>query len=291
VPTYSIQGSSYYNVGDAFSAFDGYVTSLNGYVATLTSRVSTLESTPGLGLPVGSGGGLALGEGSLAADATDTAFGAGATVGADSGTAVGSGATIAPVATNSVAVGANSSVTATSGTALGESASVTATGAVAIGQGSVANQANTVSVGSVGSERRVTNVAAGTAPTDAANVGQVQASATQTLSSANAYTDNRFTTLNEQYSLLATDLDAHLSLQDERIDRNGAMSSAMMSMAINAAGGNSENGRMAVGAGWQNGESALSIGYKKDVGKASFSLGGAFSSDDQSVGVGFGFDL
>ena len=72
----------------------------------------------------------------------------------------------------------------------------------------------------------------------------------------------------------------------------GAMSSAMMNMAMNAAGGRSERGRVAVGAGWQNGESALSVGYSKQLGeRASFSIGGAFSSDDSSAGIGFGLDL
>jgi autotransporter adhesin len=37
----------------------------------------------------------------------------------------------------------------------------------------VADRANTVSVGSAGNERQVTNVAAGTATTDAVNVGQL----------------------------------------------------------------------------------------------------------------------
>jgi hypothetical protein len=83
-----------------------------------------------------------------------------------------------------------------------------------------------------------------------------------------------------------------LNQQDKRIDRMGAMSSAMMNMAMNAAGGRSERGRVAVGAGWQNGESALSVGYAKQIGeRASFSIGGAFSSDDSSAGIGFGLDL
>ena len=55
----------------------------------------------------------------------------------------------------------------------------------------------------------------------------------------------------------------------------------MMNMAINAAGGRSPRGRVGVGAGWQNGESALSVGYSKQIGeRASFSIGGAFSSDE-----------
>lgn len=48
-----------------------------------------------------------------------------------------------------------------------------ADGAVALGSGSVASAPNTVSVGRSGAERRITNVAAGVAPTDAVNVGQL----------------------------------------------------------------------------------------------------------------------
>ena len=53
---------------------------------------------------------------------------------------------------------------------------VTSTGvnSVAIGANSVANRANTVSVGSAGNERIIANVADGVAPTDAANMRQLQ---------------------------------------------------------------------------------------------------------------------
>jgi len=189
------------------------------------------------------------------------------------------------------------------GTALGQGASASAAGAVAIGQGSVADEANTVSVGSNGQERRVSHVAAGTAATDAVNLQQMQAGDARTLASANAYTDtaadrtlnsaNRYTdsrvqALNDQFS----GLDRRLDLQDRRIDRQGAMNAAMMNMSINAANTRSTRGRIAAGAGWQNGESAFSVGYAKAIGtRASFSIGGAFSSDDTSAGVGFGVDL
>ena len=69
---------------------------------------------------------------------------------------------------------------------------------------------NTVSVGSSGNERQVTNVADGTAATDAVNKGQLDSgvaeaktytdtTATQTLTSANAYTDAKFTTMNDSF--------------------------------------------------------------------------------------------
>ena len=299
-PSYSIGGSDFGNVGDAFAAVDGALT-------RLTSRVSGLEQTPGLGLPTGTGDGLAIGEDSHAAAVSDTAFGNGAVVNADGSTAVGNNSIIDAAATNSVAVGADSSVTSASGTALGQGASVTAEDSVALGRGSVADQASTVSVGSAGSERRVVNVAAGTAATDATNVQQMQAAdqatlasangytditATQTLTRANAYTDGRLQALDDQFSGLRDELGLRLGKQDERIDRQGAMGSAMMNMAINAANSRSPRGRVAVGAGWQNGESAMSVGYSKSVGeRASFSVGGAFSGDDQSAGVGFGIDL
>jgi autotransporter adhesin len=126
---------------------------------------------------------------------------------------------------------------------------------------------------------------------DSANA-YTDTTATKTLASANAYTDSKFTALDDQFQQLSDNLGNRLNQQDKRIDRMGAMSSAMMNMAMNAAGGRSERGRVAVGAGWQNGESALSVGYAKQIGdRASFSIGGAFSSDDSSAGIGFGFDL
>jgi hypothetical protein len=70
------------------------------------------------------------------------------------------------------------------------------------------------------------------------------------------------------------------------------MGSAMMNMSINAANSRSARGRVAAGVGWQNGETALSVGYAKSIGeRASVSIGGAFSGDDRSAGVGFGVDL
>ncbi|MFP3583857.1 YadA-like family protein [Paraburkholderia sp. SIMBA_055] len=61
----------------------------------------------------------------------------------------------------------------THSTAMGANASATAANSVALGANSVADRANSVSVGSAGNERQVTNVAAGTATTDAVNVGQL----------------------------------------------------------------------------------------------------------------------
>ncbi|HEY0335616.1 MAG TPA: YadA-like family protein [Stenotrophomonas sp.] len=169
---------------------------------------------------------------------------------------------------------------------------------------------------------RISNLADGQVASDAANLGQVQqgdaatlqtsqsytdatasrtlstanaytdGTATRTLTTANAYTDSRFNTLNDRFDTLSHDVERRLATQDKRIDRMGAMSSAMMGMAMNAAGARTPGGRLAVGAGFQNGESALAVGYSRRIGeRASVSIGSAFNDEDQSASLGFGVDL
>jgi len=147
-------------------------------------------------------------------------------------------------------------------------------------------------MGSAGNERGVTNVCAGSKETEAANVAQMKEGNAQTLASAKHYTDTRFEAMEDRFSEVTREIDQRLGKQDRRIDRQGAMSSAMLNMAMNAAGSRSVRGRLGVGAGWQSGEKALSIGYAKQIGeRMSFSLGGAFSGSERSAGMGFGIDL
>ena len=48
--------------------------------------------------------------------------------------------------------------------------------------------------------------------------------------------------------------------------------------------------RMAVGVGAQNGKAALSLGYQRALGdKAALTIGAAFSGNERSAGVGYGF--
>jgi len=70
---------------------------------------------------------------------------------------------------------ADSSATGANSVAVGGAALSSGKNSVALGSNSVADRDNTVSVGAAGSERQVTNVAAGTASTDAVNVGQLNA--------------------------------------------------------------------------------------------------------------------
>ncbi len=115
------------------------------------------------------------------------------------------------------------------------------------------------------------------------------ASATKTLASANAYTDTRFAAWNDDFTRFKGDLERRLHAQDRRIDRQGAMGAAMLNMAISAAGIRTDN-RVGVGVGFQGGERALSVGYQRAFGeRTTFSLGGALSGDERSVGMGAGF--
>jgi trimeric autotransporter adhesin len=103
--------------------------------------------------------------------------------------AVGTGATA--TGSNSAAVGNNSSAPANNSVALGAGSAATRGAQTNYKDpisGNTASSVGEVSVGSPGAERQITNVAPGTAPTDAANVGQVEAAA----ANANNYSDALF---------------------------------------------------------------------------------------------------
>lgn len=136
---------------------------------------------------------------------------------------------------------------------------------------------------------RVANVADGAAPTDAANVRQVQSGDAQTLSQANAYTDSRIQALNLDLPGFRREIDDRFADQDKRISRVGAMGTAMAQMTASAAGIRTPN-RLAVGTGVQGGHAAFAVGYQRAIGdSATFTIGGAISGDgEDSVGAGYG---
>ncbi|WP_313928940.1 hypothetical protein [Pseudoxanthomonas sp.] len=161
---------------------------------------------------------------------------------------------------------------------------------------------------------RIRNVAHGTAPTDAVNLDQMEngdrmvlagaqkyyeagkdyadAGDAATLRSANAYTDARVNAIVQpQFDEFRNDVWSRMDLTDRRINRIGAMGTAMTQMAVNAANGSGDRGRLAVGVGYTDGEKALSVGYGLRLGRGSFSLGAAFSGSENSIGAGLGIDL
>jgi autotransporter adhesin len=70
---------------------------------------------------------------------------------------------------------ADSSAMGAEALAIGGNAQAAFAGSVALGTNAVADRENSVSVGAAGAERQITHVAAGTADTDAVNVGQLKA--------------------------------------------------------------------------------------------------------------------
>lgn len=116
-----------------------------------------------------------------------------------------------PTISNATALGGTASAAANNSTAIGAGATASGANSVALGAGSVAMQANTVEIGT----RRITGLSAGTAASDAVNVGQLQAAiagipagpaineaaiVARAVSSSNSYTDQAINSLRREYS-------------------------------------------------------------------------------------------
>ena len=149
----------------------------------------------------------------------------------------------------STAVGTKAIAEAQNSTAIGNGAAASASNAVAIGANSTAERANSVSVGSVGNERQITNVAAATLLTDAVNLDQLNNSVADTLESANAYT-------NQRYSELKRDL----KVQDDILSAGIAGAMAMASLPQPNSAGSSMT---AISTANYRGQSAVSFGFSK----------------------------
>ncbi|MBC8742557.1 hemagglutinin, partial [Paraburkholderia sp. UCT31] len=169
------------------SALQDQVTDLNGQVMDLGSQVSNIQ-------PVTPDVSSSDRNSEAVANAAMPGTGAGSTV-------VGANASAA--AENAVAVGTNAAATGVNSTAIGTGSQAGNANSVALGQGSVTDRDNSVSVGSAGHERQITNVAAGTADTDAVNVGQMNSSVAQGVQQANNYTDQRINATNQAVNNLA----------------------------------------------------------------------------------------
>ncbi|SOT42177.1 ESPR-type extended signal peptide-containing protein [Burkholderia cenocepacia] len=113
----------------------------------------------------------AVGQGSVASGKNGSAIGQGSVASGENGTALGQNA--AASGSNSTALGQNAAASGSNSSAVGQGSVASGNNSVALGAGSVADRDNAVSVGSAGNERQITNVAAGTAPTDAVNVQQM----------------------------------------------------------------------------------------------------------------------
>ncbi|WP_176098851.1 YadA-like family protein [Burkholderia cepacia] len=163
---------------------------------------------------------------------------------------------------------------------IGSTATATGKNAVAVGQGSVADRDNSFSVGAKGSERQVTNVAAGTAPTDAVNVQQLNDNLSTATSQAKGYTDQR---IGQVYN----------SFNDLKKDMYGGVASAMAVAGLPQPTG---AGRSMVSAATSNyhGQQGFAAGYSyvtesnRWVVKASVT-GNTRSDFGAVVGAGYQF--
>ena len=172
---------------------------------------------------------------------------------------------------------------------LGSNVNTDAKNAVVLGHNSASDRDNTVSVGATGKERQVIHVANATAETDAVNLRQLQAVNSDTLKSAKSYTDTRIQSLESSFADHRLETAQRFQEVDQRFDRQGAMSAAMMNMALSTNGLAGQN-RIGVGAGMQGDEQAVSVGYQRLINpNTSISISGALTKEESSGGVGIGF--
>lgn len=272
-PTYNIQNDTYHDVGHALGALDQKVTEIDKRTAGMAGGAGGGSMGVSTQRVENSGGKVE--DRMAAAPPTPPAAPA----------AVPVPVTTADVAPTGNSFGGGAVADGIGATAVGQNARASADNAVALGEGSVADRVNSVSVGSAGAERQMVNVADGTEATDAVNKRQLD----RGVATANTYTDTRFQGLSDSFDVFKGEVDGRLKNMDRRIDRQGAMSSAMLNMATSTAGVHTDN-RVGVGVGFQGGESALSLGYQRAISeRATITVGGAVSGDDASVGFGAGF--
>ena len=246
----------------------------NGAGATTSSNATGKNST-------------AIGPNTVVTGNNSTAVGVSNTVSGNGSGAFGDPNTVS--GNGSYVVGNDNTVNGDNTFVLGNNVNTEAKNAVVLGNDSTSDRDNTVSVGSSTNQRQVTHVAAGTADTDAVNVAQMNKSSSDTLSSANSYTDTRFAGLESTFKDYSLQTERRFQEVDKRFDRQGAMSAAMMNMATSTAGLRGQN-RIGVGAGLQGADQAVAVGYQRMINEnTSLSISGALSKEESSGGVGVGF--
>jgi trimeric autotransporter adhesin len=250
---------------------------INGQIGGLNDRVGTIETGIADG-SIGGGGGSSsgsgenstqIGNGAVASGENSTATGAGSLASGDNSTANGAGAVAS--GSGSTAVGQGAVASGENSTALGSNSKATADNSVALGSGSVADRENTVSVGSAGNERQITNVAAGTAPTDAVNVAQLDAAKDWSKN----YTDQQVSAVNQRVTQMGRVADAGIA---------GAMAMANIPQPYAA-----NQSAIGAGVGSFRGQSALAVGVSTITPSGRWVLKGSLMTNTQGdAGVGVG---
>lgn len=275
-PSFTIQGSSYDNVGAAFAAVDLRLDSLQGSIDAIPAGPQGPVGPQGPQGPQGPTGP----EGPQGPEGPTGPTGPEGPQGPEGPAGPGTGSQLAVEYDDAD----NAAITlgGSDGTVISNVADGMATGD-AVNRG----QLDATAAGTLGSANA--HADAGDAATLASASTYTDTVAVQTLESANAYTDSVFAQFNGELDTFRTDVDRRLQQQDRRIDKLAAMSGAYAGMAMNTAGLAGAN-RVGVGVGTQNGESAMAVGYQRAIGnRASVSLGAAFGGGESSVMGGAGF--
>ncbi|MCK7230001.1 YadA-like family protein [Enterobacter asburiae] len=181
-----------------------------------------------------------------------------------------------PTGIDSTAGGAGAVASGDYSMSIGANSKATHNNAVALGYNSVTDRDNSISVGSAGHERQVTNVAAGTADTDAANVGQLK----QGVNNSYQYTNKKFNDLKNMVDDQKDKLSAGIA---------GAMATAGLPQPYEAGAS-----MVGLAGGTYQGESAIALGVStiSDNGKWVTKISGNTNSQGDvgaSVGVGYQF--
>ncbi|MGO4128568.1 hypothetical protein AB4Z01_29535 [Inquilinus sp. YAF38] len=226
----------------------------------------------------------------------------------------------AATGSNSTAIGPASTASASNAISMGNGASASANNAIAIGAGAQATKANSlalgagsktlanlsdaaytpvvgattagvatgeVSVGSSGAERRVTNVAAGSAPTDAANVSQLQA-----LSSLSVkYDTDSSGNLTNRITLQGGDKSAPVIIGNVAPGVNGtdAVNVDQLNGAFDSLNGKIKQARRDAWQGAAIGIAASSLQFDPRPGKISAAAGGGMWHEQGAFAFGLGY--
>lgn len=142
-------------------------------------------------------------EDSLAVGTDSLAMGAKTIVNGDKGIGIGYGACVDANALNGIAIGSNAQVIHVNSIAIGNGSTTTRgaqTNYTAYNMDAPQNSVGEFSVGSADGQRQITNVAAGSADTDAVNVGQLKVTDAQVSQNTQSITnlDNRVTNLDSR---------------------------------------------------------------------------------------------
>ena len=271
----SASGASSTAVGHYAGASGDYATS-TGYDAKAVGASSSVygrsanasgDSATALGRSANAAGdsATAVGRSASAGGANSAAFGRSASAGGAGSVAIGWGSS-AP-ADNSVALGASS--TASRGAQTDYDAAYLTAPQTSVGE---------VSVGGDSGQRQITNVAAGSAPTDAVNVAQLQGAVEP---------------LRADLGILSGRVDA----LDKRVDdvRDIAIAAGALSMAASQLRFDDRPGKISLAAGGAGfhgqGAFAVGMGYTSPDQLWRANVSGSFSDGEAAFGGGLSFTL